>query len=119
MKCSFEWPSQSSNSRDSRSKSVDHNNGSWNLGRSSSAGGGIVAASAADAAGSSWRAAQNSTSEESPSTRVRQSTWNKVKGAFKPTREEQAKAKPAAAAAGNYPGLQTLHHRLRELANTL
>ena len=92
---------------------MDHNNGNWNLGRSSSAGGGIVAASDAAAAaaaaacgGSTWRA-QNSqsttTSEGSPSTRARgQSTWNKVKGAFKPSREEQAKVKPAAAATGNY-----------------
>ena len=91
---------------------MDHNNGSWNLGRSSSAGGDIVAASADGTAagstggGSSWRA-QNSQStwEGFPSTRARQSTWNKVKGAFKPTREEQAKVKPAAAAAGNYEAI--------------
>ena len=88
---------------------MDHNNSSWNLGRSSSAGGGIVPASSADAAatasGPSWRAAQNSqsTSEGSPSTRARgQSTWNRMKGAFKPSsREEQAKAEPAGVAAGN------------------
>ena len=92
---------------------MDHNNGNWNLGRSSSAGGGIVAdsdaaaAAAAAASGGStgWRAqnSQSTTSEGSPSTRARgQSTWNKVKGAFKPSREEQAKVKPAAAATGNY-----------------
>ena len=89
---------------------MDHNNSGWNLGRSSSAGGGIVPASSADAAaatasGPSWRAAQNSqsTSEGSPSTRARgQSTWNRMKGAFKTSsREEQAKAEPVGAAAGN------------------
>ena len=96
---------------------MDHNNGNWNLGRSSSAGGGIVAASAdaaadtaaaAAAGGSTWRAqnSQSTTSEGSPSTRARgQSTWNKVKGAFKPSREEQAKVKSAAAATGNYEAI--------------
>ena len=79
---------------------MDHNNSGWNLGRSSSAGGGIVPASSADATatatGPSWRTQQNSqsTSEGSPSTRARgQSTWNRMKGAFKTSsREEQVKA---------------------------
>ena len=79
---------------------MDHNNSGWNLGRSSSAGGGIVPVLSADATatatGPSWRTQQNSqsTSEGSPSTRARgQSTWNRMKGAFKTSsREEQAKA---------------------------